>query len=90
MKKIIIAAVFCLASPFSMASAFNMPGFVTEVEDGRLWVFKEGSEALKEFEKHGEPAKQFTNIGAGPNGMTIKAADQKTLDEYLNALRKNQ
>lgn len=65
------------------ASQFDLPGFVTEVEDGRLWVFKESSAELSEFKQHGEPAKQFTVIGAGPKGMTVKSADQQTLDEYL-------
>jgi|UniRef100_A4YC36 acylphosphatase len=65
------------------ASEFDLPGFVTEVEDGRLWVFKENSAELTEFKQHGEPAKQFTVIGAGPKGMTVKSADQQTLDEYL-------
>ena len=62
-------------------------GFVTEIEDGRLWVFKKDSKELEEFKKHGEPAKQFSNIGAGPNGMTVKSADQATLDEYLKAYK---
>ncbi|MGL4711308.1 MAG: hypothetical protein ACRCWP_01740 [Shewanella sp.] len=65
------------------ASEFDLPGFVTEVEDGRLWVFKEHSAELTEFKQHGEPAKQFAMIGVGPKGMTIKSADQETLDEYL-------
>lgn len=67
----------------AQASEFDLPGFVTEVEDGRLWVFKENSAELTEFKQHGEPAKQFTVIGAGPKGMTVKSADQQTLDEYL-------
>lgn len=33
-------------------------------------------------------AKQFSNIGAGPNGMTVKAANQETLDEYLAEAKK--
>lgn len=71
------------------ASEFNLPGFVTEVEDGRLWVFKENSAELSEFKQHGEPAKQFTVIGAGPKGMTVKSADKETLDEYLAKVKAN-
>ncbi|WP_220150922.1 hypothetical protein [Marinomonas rhizomae] len=67
---------------------FDIKGFKTKVEDGRLWVFEDGSEELAFFEKHGEPAKQFTNIGAGPNGMTVKAASQETLDKYLSTFKK--
>lgn len=69
-------------------SEFNKPGFVTEVEDGRLWVFRENSQELSDFKAHGEPAKQFTEIGTGPNGMTVKAADEQSLKDYLQLLKK--
>jgi len=59
------------------------PGFCVKVEDGRLWVFRCGSEELEAFQKGGELAKHVTRIGAGPNGMTIKAPDGETMDEYL-------
>ncbi|MGL4756456.1 MAG: hypothetical protein ACRCXB_29220 [Aeromonadaceae bacterium] len=90
MKRFISAAVLMLGmTAFSAhASEHNLPGFVTEVEDGRLWVFKEGSAEHQAFKQHGEPAKQFSSIGTGPNGMTVKAADQAALDEYLSALAK--
>ncbi|MEZ6936503.1 hypothetical protein [Aeromonas sp. S19(2024)] len=91
MKKIVASAAllgFSLLGSAAFASEFNLPGFITEVEDGRLWVFKEGSPELEEFKQHGEPAKQFSNIGAGPNGMTVKAANQETLDEYLAEAKK--
>ncbi|MGL4204594.1 MAG: hypothetical protein ACRCRW_00465 [Aeromonadaceae bacterium] len=80
--------LWSLAS-FSVHSAeHDIPGFITEVEEGRLWVFKEGSLEYQEFKKHGEPLKQFSNIGAGPNGMTVKSADQSTLDSYLSEIAK--
>ena len=50
------------------------PGFVTEIEDGRLWVLRPGEEKA---EKH------ISLIGAGPEGMTLKALDRKTAIEYL-------
>lgn len=68
------------------ASEHNLPGFVTEVEEGRLWVFKENSPEYEAFKQHGEPIKQFVSIGTGPDGMTIKAADQAVLDAYHTAL----
>lgn len=43
MKKIVASAAllsFSLLSTAAFASEFNLPGFVTEVEDRRLWVFK--------------------------------------------------
>lgn len=70
------------------ASQYDKPGFTTEVDDGRLWVFREGSKELEDFKKTGEPAKQFTDIGTGPNGMTVKSADEKTLKDYLQAIKK--
>lgn len=85
MKKSVLVLMVGLWITPALASEFDLPGYVTEVEDGRLWVFKSNSAELAEFKEHGEPAKQFTNIGAGPNGMTVKSADQATLDEYLKA-----
>lgn len=72
----------------TFASQYDKPGFITEVEDGRLWVFREGSKELEDFKKTGEPAKQFSDIGAGPNGMTVKSADEKTLKDYLQTIKK--
>lgn len=66
-------------------SSLNKPGFYTEVKDGRLWVFRDGSTDLAEFKRHGEPAKSVTRIGGGPNGMTIKSSDAKVIDEYMAA-----
>jgi hypothetical protein len=65
--------------------SFNKPGFVTEVVDGRLWVFRSGSKDYDDFKKHGEPAKMVSRIGGGPNGMTIRSGDAKTIDDYLAA-----
>ena len=52
------------------------PGFEVEVEDGRLWVLKPGQE---------KSGKHVTLIGAGPQGMTLRALDQVTALEYLAA-----
>jgi hypothetical protein len=60
-------------------------GFVTIVEDGRLWVFRPGSKELAEYRKAGELAKQVVQPGAGPDGVTIKAPDKETIVEYLTA-----
>ena len=80
--------IFSLASFTVQSAEHDVPGFITEIENGRLWVFKEGSPEYQDFKQHGEPAKQFSNIGAGPNGMTVKSADQATLDEYLKVMPK--
>lgn len=60
-------------------------GFYTEIRDGRLWVFRDGSKELEEFKRHGEPAHQVTRIGGAPNGMTIRSSDATVIDEYLAA-----
>ena len=62
------------------------PGFFTEVDkDGRLWVFRAGSEAHAEYEEKGKPAKHVVRPGVGPLGLTIKAVDTETIDAYLEA-----
>lgn len=58
-------------------------GFVTAVEDGRLWVFEAGSKDHEEFLKNGEPVRQFAKVGAGPNGMTVKGPSIEVIDAYL-------
>lgn len=85
MKKLLLAMLLISAAGLVSAEKYNLPGYVTEIEDGRLWVFKEGSADYEEFKKSGEPGKQFTNIGDGPDGMTVKSSDQQTLDSYLRA-----
>jgi hypothetical protein len=87
-RTLIAAALVTLMSASVFASPYDKPGFVTEVEDGRLWVFREGSKELEDFKKTGEPVKQFTDVGSGPNGMTVKAADEQTLRDYLQSLKK--
>jgi hypothetical protein len=81
---VVLLATLGCATAQSPAS-LSKPGFYTEVQDGRLWVLKEGSKDLEEFKQHGELAKQVTRIGAGPNGMTIKSSDAKIIDDYLAA-----
>ena len=60
-------------------------GFFTKHEEGRLWVFRAGSPELTSFLEKGEPAKQVTRIGVGPNGETVKSPDGSVIDAYLNA-----
>ena len=67
------------------ATSYEKPGFKTEVKNGILWVFREGSDDLAEFEKSGEPAKNATSIGTGPNGLSIRSGDMDTIKAYLAA-----
>lgn len=79
----VLVAGCATADTHKMSSPYDKPGFSTMVEDGRLWVFKSGSKELAAFEKTGEPAKQVTRIGAGPNRMTLKSTDSATIDAYI-------
>ena len=67
----------------SQSPLFARPGFEVYEREGRLWVFRPGSEDLAQFHAVGEPAKSVTLVGAGPNGMTIRAPDRETADAYL-------
>jgi hypothetical protein len=64
---------------------YTLPGFFVRMEDGRLWVFKTASPDLEAFLKTGEPAKQVIMPGAGPEGVTVKAVDVETINEYMTA-----
>ncbi|MDH4608667.1 hypothetical protein [Pseudomonas sp. BN102] len=83
MKKLTLSAMLLTGqlAGATFASQFDKPGFVTKVEDGRLWVFREGSQELMDFKANGEPAKQFTYVGTGTEGMTVKAVDEKALKD---------
>jgi hypothetical protein len=65
--------------------SYEKAGFVTDVKDGRLWVFRAGSKEFEAYKKSGEPAHMVSRVGAGPNGMTIRSSDAKTIDDYLAA-----
>lgn len=83
------SALLAFAAPAmaetAVAATYNKPGFVTKVENGRLWVFKEGSKELAEFEKNGEPTINVSRIGEGPEGMTIKAPSTEVIEAYTAA-----
>jgi len=67
------------------AAKYAKTGFHVALDDGRLWVLRQGSEELAQFLEHGEPAKQVVRPGAGPDGITLKSADAEVLDAYLAA-----
>lgn len=64
---------------------FAKSGFVTTMEDGRLWIFREGSKELAEFQRQGELAKHVTRPGAGPGGVTVKSPDNETIMAYMTS-----
>ncbi|MFO1052370.1 MAG: hypothetical protein U1F36_09165 [Planctomycetota bacterium] len=69
-------AVEVVQATFHVGDAIERPGFVTSVEDGRLWVLRTGTEKSE---------KCVTWIGAGPRGMTLRACDADTALAYLGA-----
>jgi hypothetical protein len=69
--------------PSVQGTPYDKPGFATRIQEGRLWVFKQGTKELAEFDKQGELAKHVIRPGAGPKGMTIKAPDAETILAYL-------
>jgi hypothetical protein len=69
----------------AFADQYDKPGFVTKVQDGRLWVFKDGSPELADMQKNGIPEKAVMRIAAGPEGMTIKASSDDVIQAYLDA-----
>jgi uncharacterized protein (TIGR03000 family) len=66
----------------------KVPGFVSYVVDGRVWVFREGSKELAAYNKDGDLEKHVSRIKGGPKGMTIKAPDYETIDAYMKGLPK--
>ena len=77
------AAAAGAASEIVLAN-FERPGYVVEEQDGRVWVFCDGSEEAAAFAAgSGAPEKHVTQIGALPGGLTVKAPDQNTLNGYL-------
>lgn len=65
-------------------ASFAQPGFYTELDerDGRLWVFREGSDDLAAYQEKGRPANHVLRPGAGPLGLTLKSTEAAVLDEY--------
>ena len=63
----------------------TLPGYYTQMEDGRLWVFRVDSPALEEFLKTGEASKNAVRPLAGPFGLTLQSVDTELINEYMAA-----
>lgn len=59
------------------------PGYHALVLDGRLWVYPEGSEGLRDLLEGREPTQSITLIGAGPLQTSLRGSDKDTLVAYL-------
>jgi hypothetical protein len=86
----VAAAVGCKsgkpAEPSATDAKMGAAGFtVIPAADNRIWVFRDGSKELEEFRKQGELVKCVTLPGAGPGGMTVRAADKETIVDYAVA-----
>ncbi len=60
-------------------------GFETAMIDGRLWVFRSGSQEWDEFNSKGASDKHVTQVGVGPEGITVKAPDRGTIVDYMTS-----
>lgn len=78
-------AANALKDPAAAASSYAKKGFQVFEQDGRLWVFRDGSDDLAAFLKDGEPAKSVTSIGTGPGGMSMRSGDMQTIKDFLAA-----
>jgi len=67
------------------AAAFDLRGFAVFEDDGRLWVFRDGSKDLQGFLENGEPAKRVTLVGVGPEGKTLYGAETGELRDFANS-----
>ncbi len=76
-----------LPSGVERTEHFDRPGFFTALHGGRLWVLREGSEALEAFLADGPPPHNVIRVGAGPQALSIRAVDKETIIEYLATKR---
>lgn len=58
-------------------------GFVTELKEDLLWVFRAGDPRQAAFQAGEEPSESVTRPAAGPAGLTVRAPDRETLEAYL-------
>ena len=65
------------------AYKYGRPGYAVFMDDGRIWVFKSGSDDMQEFMKNGEPAKSITLVGEGPDGLTLRSSDMDTARSFM-------
>ena len=86
-RNLVLAAICATLFACAAHGKYDAPGLVTEIKEERIWVFKPDSPELAEFRKTGELAKQYTSIGGGPDGMTVKAASASILKEYLEVTK---
>jgi hypothetical protein len=84
----------CGCTPNSSAAApanadtydyFTPNQFVTKTKNGRIWVFRPGSEGLKEFTTTGGVGDHVTLVGVGPDGETMKSPEKENIVGYLLA-----
>lgn len=62
---------------------FSRPGFVTFLNKNVLTVFHLESKDLPKFRKSGDMAKGVIRPAAGPEGLSLKAPDGETIQDYL-------
>ena len=76
------------ASPTAQVTAvqYDRDGFTTRIDRrGHLWVFKAGSKALADYDSKGAPAVHNVRPLAGPDRITMKEAEDGTIEAFLQA-----
>ena len=63
-------------------------GFVAVEREDRLWVFPQSAPEIAIFLSKGKLATSVKRGGAGPNGKTLVALNQETIEAYLAAGKK--
>jgi hypothetical protein len=63
--------------------SYDKPGYVAFEQDGRLWVFPEGSEAATRYSGHEKPEKHVTRVSACIDRATIKSVEAQTLNDFI-------
>jgi hypothetical protein len=61
---------------------YDRTGLITRVKDDRLWIFRDRTKDLADFDKGTPSEKHVTLVGEGPNGMTVKAPDAETIEAW--------
>ena len=85
--KTVMSSDGAVIDAYVAATRYALPGYFVRMDDGRLWVFEEGGEALAAFLEKGEPAKRVTLVGQGPDGKTLLGDDEGVLGRYAAKAR---
>lgn len=73
------------ATANSPIAAYGLPGFAVFEHKGKLLLFRTYQKEYHEMLKGHAPGKMQYRIGEGPDGKTIGALIESTIDDYFKA-----